>query len=65
MTQEITLENCEQIYRNKDGSVTIFSCTGQMNAVIRQLMERYFLPPKRLWQELRHSGHDQWGGHIV
>lgn len=59
--QKLTLENCEIVYRYEDGKVTLFSYAGQPHDVIRELMERYLLPPKRYLEHPYHPDMPWWG----
>lgn len=63
--QKITLENCEVFYRYEDGRITLFTYQGQADDVIKELMERYLLPPKRFLEHPYHPGHPQWGESTV
>jgi hypothetical protein len=57
----LTLENCEIVYTYKDGTVTVFSYQGKPHDVIRQLLERYLLPPKRYLENPYHPNAPWWG----
>lgn len=59
--QQLTLENCEIVYRYKDGKVTLFSYQGQPQDVIRELMERYLLPRKRFLEHPYQPNSPWWG----
>lgn len=57
----LTLENCEVRYTYEDGKVTLFSYAGQPDDVIKELMERYLLPPKRYLEHPYHPEQPWWG----
>lgn len=59
--QVLTLENCSITYTYENGSVTIFSYTGQPQDAIKELMERYLLPQKRYLEHPYHPGQPWWG----
>lgn len=63
--QTITLENCEVTYTYKDGRVILFGYMGMPGDVIRELMEKYLLPRKRLLEHSHQPEHPQWGENPV
>jgi hypothetical protein len=63
--QKLTLENCSIEYKHEDGTVTIFSYSGQPHDVIRELMERYMLPQKRYLEHPYHPDTPWWGNAAI
>jgi hypothetical protein len=56
------LENCWLEYTCQDGKVVLFGYAGNPERVIKELLERYLLPPTKYLEHPYHPEHPLWGG---